>query len=81
MPDHLSADSLLYADDVKLIVPRNRHDFLQNYLNISAIWSKDWELDFDPIKSEHLLIGNSPDVVTYILPSHNPPNTQTIPTV
>ncbi len=26
LPDHLSADSLLYGDDVKLIAPRNRHD-------------------------------------------------------
>ncbi len=30
LPDLLSADSLLYADDVKLIAPRNRHDILQN---------------------------------------------------
>ncbi len=26
--DRFSADSLLYADDVKLIAPRNRHDIL-----------------------------------------------------
>ncbi len=32
LPDRLSADSLLYADDVKLIAPRNRHDILQNSL-------------------------------------------------
>ncbi len=25
-PQHLSADNLLYADDVKLIAPQNRHD-------------------------------------------------------
>ncbi len=36
LPDHLSADSLLYADDVKPIAPRNRHDILQNSLNSSA---------------------------------------------
>ncbi len=40
LPDHLSADSLLYAEDVKLIAPRNRNDFLQNSLNSSAIWPK-----------------------------------------
>ncbi len=28
LPDHLSAESLLYADDVKLIAPRNCHDIL-----------------------------------------------------
>ncbi len=37
LPDHLSADSLLYADDVILIALRNRHDILQNSLNISVI--------------------------------------------
>ncbi len=36
LPGRLSADSLLYADDVKLIAPRNRHDLLQSSLNISA---------------------------------------------
>ncbi len=36
LPDHLSADSLLYADDVKAIAPRNRHDILQNFLNSNA---------------------------------------------
>ncbi len=65
LPDHLSADSLLFADDVKLIAPRNCHDILQNSLNSSASWSKDWELDLNPTKSELLPIGNSPHFVTY----------------
>ncbi len=81
LPDHVSADSLLYADDVKLITPRYHHDILKNSLSISASWSKDWELDLNPNKSEHLPIGNSPQFVTSTLPSHNPPNTQTLPTV
>ncbi len=79
LPNRLSADSLLYVDDVKLFATRNRHDIVQNSLNISARWSRDWELDLNPTKSEHLPIGNSPHFVTYTLPSHNPPNTQTIP--
>ncbi len=33
LPDHLSAESLLYADDVKLIAPRNRHDSGANVSN------------------------------------------------
>ncbi len=81
LPDHLSADSLLYADDVKLIAPRNRHDILQNSLNNSASWSKDWELDLNHTKSEHLPIGNPSHFVTLTLPSSNPPNTQALPTV
>ncbi len=32
LPDHLSADSLLYADGVKPITPRNCHDFLYKTL-------------------------------------------------
>ncbi len=81
LPDDLSADSLLYTDDVKLITPQNRHDILLNSLSISASWFKDWELDLNPTKSEHLPFGISPHFVNYTLPSHNPPNTQTIPTV
>ncbi len=78
---HSPADSHLYADDVKRIAPRNRHDILQSSLNVSANWSKDWELDLNPTKSKHLPIGNSPRFVTYILPPQNPPKTQTIPKV
>ncbi len=37
LPDRLSANSLFYAGDVKLIAPRNRHDILQNSLNICAV--------------------------------------------
>ncbi len=81
LPDHLSADNLLYADDVTFIAPRNRHDILQNSLNSSSSWSKDWELDLNPTKSEHLPIGNSPHFVTYTLPSSNPPSTHALPTV
>ncbi len=59
LPGHLSAGGL-YADNVKFIAPpRDRHDILQNPLNSSASWSKDWELDLNPTKSEHLPIGNS----------------------
>ncbi len=54
---NLSADSLPYADDVKLFAPHNHHDTLQNS---STSWCKDWELDLNPTKSKHLPIGNSP---------------------
>ncbi len=40
LPDHLSTDSLLYADDVKLIAPRNRHDIFQNSKNNSCHYAK-----------------------------------------
>ncbi len=66
---------------MKLIAPRNRHDILQSPLNVSATWPKDWELDLNPTKSEQVSIADSPHFVTYTLPSYNPPNTQTIPTV
>ncbi len=57
LPHHLSEDSLLYADHAKLIALRNRHGILQNFLNVSASWSKDWELDLNPTKSDQLPIG------------------------
>ncbi len=72
---------VLYADDVKLTASRNCHNILQNDLNVSASWPKDWGLDLNPTKNEHFPIGNFPHFVTYTLPSHNPPNTQTIPKV
>ncbi len=64
LPDRLSADSPLYADEVKLIAPRNRHDILQNSPNISASWSRDWELDLNPTKGEKLPIGTSLHFIT-----------------
>ncbi len=60
LPDRLSADSLLYAGEVKLIASLNHHDILQKFLNIRASWSRDWELDLNATKSEHLPIGKSP---------------------
>ncbi len=78
IPNHLLADSLLFADDVQLIAPPpNCHDILQNSLSSSTSWSKDWELDLNPTKSEHLPIGYSPHFVTYTLPSHNLPKPRT----
>ncbi len=68
LPDHLSAYGLLYVDDVKLAAPLNRNDILQYSLNISANWSKGWELGLNPTKSEHLPISNSPHFVTYTPP-------------
>ncbi len=60
LPNHLSAGSHLYADDGEHIAPRNHHDICQNSLNISSSWSKDWELNLNPAKSEHHPTGNSP---------------------
>ncbi len=60
---------------------KRAHDILQNPLRISVSWSKDWKLDLNPTKNKHFPIGNSPHFVTYTLPSHNLPKTQTIPTV
>ncbi len=81
LPDHLSADSIPYTGEVKLIAPRTRPDILQSSLHVSASWSKDWELSLNHDKSEHLLIGNPPHFVNSTLPAHSPPNTQTIPKV
>ncbi len=70
---------LLNADDVKLIARRNHHKIFQSPLNASTQWSKDWELNLNPTKSEHPLIDIFPYFVTYPLPSHSPTNTHAIP--
>ncbi len=54
----------------------HRHEILQSFLNVSASWFKDWELDLNPARSEHIPIGNSPHSVTYALPSHNFPTSR-----
>ncbi len=69
LPHRLSADSLLYVNDVKRIAPRNRHDILHNYLNVSASWSRGRELDLNPTKSEHLPIGDYPHFAVANSPS------------
>ncbi len=38
MPNHLSTANLIYDDDVKLIVPRNRYEILKSYLHLSVSW-------------------------------------------
>ncbi len=39
----------------------NRQGIPQSSLNVSASWSKDWELDLDPKKREELSISTSTD--------------------
>ncbi len=64
----------LSADDVKLSVSRNRNDVLQNSPNISASRSKDWELDFNPTKSEHFPLVSPPiSSLTPTSPITHPP--------
>ncbi len=32
----------------RILTPRNSYDILQNTLNVSASWFKDWELETQP---------------------------------
>ncbi len=48
LPDHLSADSLFYADNVKLITLHNNFDIHQSSLNVRASYYKHWGLGRDP---------------------------------
>ncbi len=43
LQERLSSNSLLYANDVKFIVSRNRHKVHQSSLNVHTSWPKDWE--------------------------------------
>ncbi len=60
LPDRLSADSPLYADDVKLIALRNRHDILHNSLNYSASWSEIGNRTSTPTKASTFTLVTAP---------------------
>ncbi len=57
LTDKLTIDHLLYADDVKLIVPSKQADALQSSLGTSSKKSDDLELIPSPSKCEHLPVG------------------------
>ncbi len=78
LTNNLTIDHLLYADDVKLIAPRKQSDALQSSLLASSKWSEDWELIFNPSKSEHIPIGDTSNPVAYSLTSRTSPHAQPI---
>ncbi len=47
--------------------PRKQSCVLQSSLLASSKWSEDWELILNPIKSEHLPIGDTSNPVTHLL--------------
>ncbi len=71
-PDHSGAGNLLNADNGKLIAAYSNHEIIQSSVNVSSSWSRDWELDFIPTKSE------TPHSIIYTLPHHIPTNAQKI---
>ncbi len=56
LADNLTADHLLYADDVNLIAPRKQAAALQSYMVPSSKWSEDWELIHNPSNLNILLL-------------------------
>ncbi len=62
LPDHLSGDSLVHANETNPIAPRNHQDIFQSSLNVSASWAKGRETEINSIKAEHLFISKSPVV-------------------
>ncbi len=67
--DSLTIDHLLYADEVKIIAPRNQAAALQSSLATTSTWSEGWELIINPSKSEDLPAGDTTNPVTYVLTS------------
>ena len=62
LPDVVASNSLLYADDTKIMRPiQNSHDsgILQNDINALGRWSDIWLLKFNPEKCQVLTIGRN----------------------
>jgi hypothetical protein len=60
LPSFLAGEVLLFADDVKIISPRNNWDRLQDSILAATNWSNDWDMRINPEKSSLLCIGNEP---------------------
>ncbi len=79
LTDILTIDHLLYNYDVELIaLPRKLAASLQSSLVASSKWSDDWELIFNPAKSERLPVGDISNPATYSLTSRTSPNARPI---
>ncbi len=63
------------------MVRAKQSDALQSSLIASSKWPEDWELIFNPSKSEHLPIGNTSNPIAYSLTPRTSPNAQPIQTV
>ncbi len=72
--DNLTIDHLLYADDIKLIVPWKQADALQSSLGTSSKQSDNLELILSPSKCGHLPVGDTSYPATYSLTSRISPN-------
>ena len=67
-PQQIKTELKLFAGDAKLFTlvdSRSDCESLQNDLNAFAYWSKQWLLDFHPLKSSILCIGKHPPEFTY----------------
>ena len=68
MPLQIKNELKLFADDAKLFTlvdSRSDCESLQNDLNALTDWSKKWLLNFHPLKSSILRIGEHPSEFTY----------------
>jgi hypothetical protein len=70
LPNVLSGDVLLFADDVKIIAPRSQWSDLQGSVIAAEKWSSDWDMKINFEKSFVLSIGDSSN--TPLLVSENP---------
>ncbi len=76
LPDRLSTGSLLYADDVKFIVPPKPPWYSPKLPKLQRQLVHRLGAGPQPHQKRA-----PPHFATYTLPSHDPPNTQTIPIV
>ena len=70
LPDTLSTDTYLFADDTKIfhvIKNENDHQKLQDNLDSMEEWSNKWLLRFHPDKCKHMHIGQQQETQKYTL--------------
>jgi len=67
IPDVLTVDSYLFADDLKMFDTSKNANFdkMEKSLSSLSTWSNDWSLKVSPEKSECLHIGKNNALLSY----------------
>ncbi len=68
LPDGLEAQTLLFADDAKMITPLTHNMNLHSSLFATWDWSQKWDLPANPAKCKYLTIGREVPLRLYFSP-------------
>ncbi len=74
LPDNLSCDSPLFADDGKLIARNHQSDQLHHDLQEIVDWADRWKMSFNASKTQHIHFGNGTPPQLYLPPPTSAPH-------